>query len=267
MPYRRPLLADFARARREHPRWPVVVSEGDSWFSRSDVVGKLDRGPAGGQREWALLRLERNGDEILTILSGSQRVRLREVFSAQPVDALLLSAGGNDLIGPDLFALLRPWKAGMAPQDAVAYSRFERRLRQISDCWRELLDLLADAGQSTRVFVNSYDYAIPSDRPVRLLWGALTVAGPWMKPAFEARRIPQRQRAGIVKLLIDGFCAALDAVAAESRGVGRLIRVETRGAVGTYWRDEIHPNARGATRVARRFEAALANAGFASTST
>jgi len=262
MPWRRALRADFDKAIREHPRWPVVVSEGDSWFSRSNVVGRLDRAPGGGQRAWALLRLEKSGDEILTILSGSQRARLRSLFSAQRVDALLLSAGGNDLVGPDLLPLLRPWRGGMTARDAVSFSRFERRLRQITDCWRELLDLLTDARQATRIFVNSYDYAVPSDRPVKLLFGALEVAGPWMKPAFDVRRIPQRERDAVVRLLIDGFCAALDALAAEPRGAGRLIRVETRGAVVADWRDEIHPNARGARRVAVRFAAALADAGL-----
>ena len=139
--------------------------------------------------------------------------------------------------------------------DLIRFSRFERRLRQIQDCYRELLDMLSDAGQETRVFANSYDYAIPSDKPVKLL--GIPVAGPWMLPYFEQRGIPTALQADIVRLLIDGFCAAVDAVAAEPRGAGRLIRVETRGEVRSDWKDEIHPDRKGAIRVAKAFERAL----------
>jgi hypothetical protein len=262
VPYRRALTADFARSIREHPDWPVVVSEGDSWFSYSDVVGRLDdpgdTARPRDQRRWSLLRLERAGDEILTILSGSQRALLRRRIAEFEIDALLFSAGGNDVLGPDLLPLLRDHRPGMSAPDLVAFARFERRLRQIADCYRELLDLIGDAGRATKVFAASYDYPVPGDRPVKLLWGALEVSGPWLLPALRARRIPATLWPDVVRLLVDGFCATLDQVAAEPRGAGRLVRVETRSLVGRDWRDEIHPNRRAAKRIAKAFETALA---------
>lgn len=264
MPYRRQLIADFERSLAEHSAWPAVLSEGDSWFSFSDVVGQLDdpgdTGDPKRQRRWSLLRLERAGDEILTVLSGAQRSRLRADFDRWPLDAVLFSGGGNDIVGPDLLPLLRPFIAGMTAADVVSFGRFERRLRQIQDCYRELLDLMIDAGQDARLFVNSYDYLVPSNAPVKLL-GIVKVAGPWMLPYFERRGVPKSLQPEVVRLLIDGFCAAIDQVAAEPRGVGRLVRVETRGAVGNRYKDEIHPNRDGAKRVAKRFEDALREQG------
>jgi lysophospholipase L1-like esterase len=264
MPYRRQLIADYERARARHPSWPAVLSEGDSWFSHSNVVGQLDDPRGSGdpkdQRAWALLRLERSGDEILTILSGAQRSRLRKLFARWRFDAVLFSAGGNDIIGPDLPPLLLPYVTGMEAPDLVAFSRFERRVRQIQDCYRELLDMLSDAGQGARVFVNSYDYAVPSNRPVQLL-GLIKVSGPWLLPALAARGIPKELHGDVVRLLVDGFCAAVDQVAAEPRGAGRLIRVETRGLVRKDYDDEIHPNRAGARRVAKAFEQALRREG------
>lgn len=258
MVYKRHFLGDFARAKNEHPDWPVVVSEGDSWFSYADAIGRLDdpghKGPQ-NQRKWALLRLEKAGAEIMTILSGSQRALLRNVFERGPIHALLFSGGGNDIIGPDLLPLLRTYQEGMEPVDLVQFSRFERRIRQIQDCYRELLDLLADAKQTTKVLVNSYDYLVPSDRPVKLL--GIKVAGPWMLPHFKARNIPKNLQPGVVKVLIDAFVAALESVAAEPRAAGRLIRVETRSLIQGEWQDEIHPNNKGSRRVAAAFEAAL----------
>jgi lysophospholipase L1-like esterase len=262
--YGRQTIQQFERSLARHLDWPVVLSEGDSWFSHADVVGHLDdpkgtRDPK-DQRPWALLRLEQSGDEILTILSGAQRARLRALFERSRFDAVLFSGGGNDLVGTDLLPLLLPYVEGMTAPDLVAYSRFERRIRQIQDCYRELLDLLGDAGQGAKVFVNSYDYAIPSKRPVKLL-GLVEVAGPWLLPALAARGIPMALHGEVVKLLVDGFCAAVDQVAAEPRGAGRLIRVETRGVVGKDYADEIHPNRAGAKRVAKAFEGALRREG------
>jgi hypothetical protein len=207
-----------------------------------------------------LLRLEKAGDEVMSILSGSQRSKLRNYFGRWTLNAFLFSGGGNDIIGPDLLPVLRPYAAGAQAQDLISFSRFERRLRQIQDCYRELLDLLADSSQKCKVFVNSYDYVVPSNKPVKLL-GIVDVAGPWMLPYFEARKIPAALRSEVVKLLIDGFCAAIDQVAAEPRGVGRLVRVETRGTVQGDWKDEIHPGRKGAKRVAKAFEDALRAAG------
>jgi len=263
MPYRRRYIGDFARSQRDHPEWPVVLSEGDSWFSFADVVGRLDdprdTGVERDQRAWSLLRLEKAGDEVMTILSGAQRAKLRDSFERWEIDALLFSAGGNDLVGADLAPLLKRYVAGASARDLLAESRFERRLRQIQDCYRELLDLLADAGQATRLFVNSYDYVVPSKKRA-IYAGPFRIAGPWLEPALIARGIPRTLWGEVVALLIDAFATAIDQVAAEPRGVGRLIRVETRGVVRGDWHDELHPNRRAAMRLALAFEAALRSA-------
>ena len=264
MPYKRAFIGDFEKAMAEHPSFPVVIAEGDSWFSFADVIGRLDdpkgTGAAKDQRDWALLRLEKAGDEILTILSGAQRSKLRTYFKRWKLDALLFSGGGNDIIGPDLMPLLRDFTPGAGAPDLVQFARFERRLRQVQDCYRELLDILADAGQTSKIFVNSYDYIVPSTKGAELL-GFLKVSGPWVLPYLNERQIPPALHADVIKLLIDAFASAIDAVAAEPRGVGRLVRVETRGVVKTDWQDEIHPSSKGARRVAKAFETALKDEG------
>jgi lysophospholipase L1-like esterase len=263
-PYRRAFIGDFEKSQKDHSNWPIVIAEGDSWFSYSDVIGQLDdpqdKGNPKFQRQWALLRLEKAGDEVLTILSGGQRSKLRDYFGRWKLDALLFSGGGNDIIGPDLLPLLRPFTPGAQAQDLVSFSRFERRLRQVQDCYRELLDMVGDAGQTCKVFVNSYDYVIPSTKGAEL-FGVVKISGPWLLPQFEARQIPKPLQTEVVKLLIDAFTTSIDQVAAEPRGVGRLVRVETREVVKGEWKDEIHPNTKGAKRVAAKFEGALKEAG------
>lgn len=269
MAYRRSWQRDFDRSIREHPDWPVIVSQGDSWFSyphEKNVVDFLDeplagrdepdrKGKPASQRDWSLLRLERTQDEILGVMTGGERAFLNEILHRYEVDALLFSAGGNDLLGPDLGALLKPFRAGMSAADALVEQRFSRRLHQIEDCYRELIDMVLDDGADLKVLVNSYDLPVPSCEEARLLGGRSP--GPWLRPAFAAKGYPAGSplEREIPQLLLDRFCAQLDRLASEVPT--RFHRVETRGAVGSEWADEIHPNARGARAVADRFERVL----------
>jgi lysophospholipase L1-like esterase len=267
MVFDRKTLRDFDTARRANPNWPVFLSDGDSWFSFSNIIGELDGSTgrrlhaASRQRKWALYRQERNGDEIMTILSGGQRARLRRLFERCPLDGMLFSAGGNDIIGPDLLPLLQPYRQGATARDLLVVKRLQRRLRQIEDCYRELCDLLGDADQRVKLFINSYDYLIPSNKPYRLI-GRFRLAGPWLIQHFKTRNIPKPLRSEIVACLIDDFCDMLDRLATESPGQQTLIRVETRNSVGTHWRDEIHPNREGARIVSGLFEQAIQAEGF-----
>lgn len=269
MAYRRSWQRDFDRSIREHPDWPVVVTQGDSWFSyphEKNVIDFLDdpvaacSGPTGKaksalQRDWSLLRLERTQDEVLGVMAGGERAFLNELLHRYEIDAVLFSAGGNDLLGPDLGALLRPYRAGVTAAEALAERRLARRLHQIEDCYRELIDMVLDDGADLKVLVNSYDLPVPSNEEARLLGGRSP--GPWLRPAFAAKGYPAGSplEREIPKLLLDRFCAMLDRLASEVPT--RFHRVETRGAVGNEWADEIHPNARGAQAVAERFETAL----------
>jgi hypothetical protein len=177
------------------------------------------------------------------------------VLDKVPVHALLWSGGGNDLIGADLLPLLKPYVPNAAPSHCLHMPRLERRLRRLEDSYRELLDLVMDDGGEVRVYVHSYDYPLPSEKPVKLL-GA-KIPGPWLSNAFRERGYPPGHslERDVPKFLIDRYCQVIDRLAAEHRG--RLVRVETRGAVGADWADEIHPNARAARRVAALFQKAL----------
>lgn len=268
MAYRRSWQRDFDRSIRENPDWPVVVSQGDSWFSyphEKNIIDFLDepapvraaggKGTAQSQRDWSLLRLERLQDEILGLMAGGERAFLNELLHRYEVDALLFSGGGNDLLGADLGALLEPYRPGLVAAEALVERRFTRRLRQVEDCYRELIDMVLDDGADLRVLVNSYDLPLPSCEEARLLGGRSP--GPWLRPAFAAKGYPAGSpfEREVPRLILDRFCAMLDRLSNEVPT--RFHRVETRGAVGTEWADEIHPNARGAKAVAERFEKVL----------
>lgn len=262
MAYRRGWARDFDRAVRDNPDWPVAVSDGDSWFSfatQRNVIDHLDAPPKRGggrdQRPWSLLRLENGADEMTTILAAAHRAHLRAVLDRYPVNALLFSGGFNDLLTADLPSLLQPFREGAKAAECVVAPRLERRLRHLEEGYRELLDMAFDDGAYLRIYVNSYDYPKPCERAEKLL--SSKFCGPWIGPALRGRGYPaghELERA-VPRLLLDRFCAMLDRVAADSRG--RLVRVETRGAVGDRWADESHPDEHGAAVVALQFARAL----------
>ena len=98
----RRLLKFFVPSIRNHPDWPVIISEGDSWFSFPLHANTIDHLDEMANRKISLLRLESNGDELLEIFGSKQKTKLRRYLERYPVEALLFSGGGNDIVGADL---------------------------------------------------------------------------------------------------------------------------------------------------------------------
>jgi len=257
-PYIRQLESDFARCRIEHPDWISVISEGDSWFSypfERNLLDWLDdpkdTSDSNKQTQWALLRLEGSGDEILSIMSGGQRARLRQYLSVYKPHALLFSGGGNDIVGPDVLALLLDYKPGFSATQCLRLDRLERRLRQIRDSYLELQDLVTDNSPETVIFTHGYDHPVPSSKGVKLI--GIKLSGPWLKPYFENRGIPEVLQREIAKLLMDRFN---DEILAPISGLN-FIPVNFRGTVVNDWCNEIHPNRKGSKRLASLFKSPI----------
>src|SRR5205823_3573043 len=102
------------------PDWPVIISEGDSWFSfpiHANTIDVLDEKMA--KRKISLLRLEKDGEKALRIVGGSQKAKLAGFLKRYPVNALLFSGGGNDVVGQDLLPLLNQKQPGMTWKDCI----------------------------------------------------------------------------------------------------------------------------------------------------
>jgi hypothetical protein len=253
------LEVHFFNLIKKNPGWPVLLSAGDSWFSLDTRGNTIDQLPNAGR--FALLRLEQTGDELLQITGGAQMAKLRKLVGVYPVQALLYSAGGNDIIGPDFERYLKKFESGMQPADILVQDRLSSRFDQIEGAYRHLLDLLDDfrglTGKKRRdvtLFVHGYDYVIPDGRKVKYLF--IPVAGPWMQPGFKIRQVPEGLRRDLVRLIIDGFNQRLAKLAAE-RPLD-FLHIDLRGLLmDNEFGDEIHPTRRGYVKVAERFRIAL----------
>lgn len=250
---KRHLRQYFEQTIREHPDYPKVISEGDSWFSfpvHANIVDHLDELLG---RRLALLRLENPGDDLLEMTSGNQYAMLRSYLQRYQPDVLLFSGGGNDIVGPELLEFLVPRTDPFSPEDALHQDRVDRKFEQLRLAYHSLCDMRDDHSPGTLILTHGYAYAIPSGIPARL-WGF--TAGPWMRPHLEDRGYedPDEQRA-IIRHLMDRFNTMLKDIHGERQ---EFVPVDLRGAVRDEdWNDEIHPTRDGFERVARGFRAVL----------
>ena len=249
----RRLLKYFVPSIRNHPDWPVIISEGDSWFSFPLHANTIDHLDEMANRKISLLRLESNGDELLEIFGSKQKKKLRRYLDRYPVEALLFSGGGNDIVGTDLLPLLKDKQPGMSWEDCIDKPRALRRLDQLRLAYLDLIDIRDDHNPDCRIYVHGYDYAIPNGKAASFL--GLRI-GPWMKPHFDARGITELTDARkIVRWLINQFN---DMLADLAQAHPKFVHVKTRNTLTeSEWNDELHPSRDGFRQVAEKFRSRL----------
>jgi hypothetical protein len=245
-----PRHAVFAASLRQYPKRLVMLTEGDSWFSYplncniADYVEMMS--------DFSMLRLEKNGDDARRILAaGSEQLRrLKLYLKKYPVDALLLSAGGNDLIAGELKRLMNPRRAGASWQSAVNLGRLTTVLDDIVAGFERLLDARDKLRPKCVVFAHSYCYFVPTGRKASGPFGLGSI-GPWMHPVLKARGIdPKTEGIAVARYLVDELFARLQSIAAKRQ---RFVVVDMRIALpvdDAHWSDEIHPSGTGFRRLA-----------------
>lgn len=230
------------RYRRKLQGWTGLrlVSEGDSWFQYpfllTDVIDWLST-------PYAILSLDAAGDLL------SDMVRQGELLTAvveERPHAVLLSGGGNDLLGgSNLARALLRFEPGRAPA-AYLGAGFEANLRAVLGDYERLFDRVSRVAPGTRVLTHVYDYAIPA-------------GGRWLgRPMRELGIEDTALQRDIVRVIVDRFEAGLRRLA----GTFTQVRViDTRDLVGAgRWHDELHPTDEGYRAVAERFAAAIGEA-------
>ena len=246
----RPKQAIFAASIKQHPKRLVMLTEGDSWFSyplNANIADYIEM-----MSDFSLLRLEHNGDEAREILGqGSEQLKkLKYYLKNYAVDALLLSAGGNDLVSRELGRMLNPKAPGASWQSAVKLAALTTVLDDIVAGYARLLDARDALRPNCVVVAHSYCYFQPTGRKATGPFG-LGRAGPWMRPVLVAKGIdPDTEGRELAQYLVDELHARLNALASGRR---RFQVVDMRAALPVdtvHWADEIHPSGTGFRRLA-----------------
>ncbi len=246
----RPKQAVFAASIRQFPRRLVVLTEGDSWFSyplNSNIADFIEM-----MSDFSILRLEHNGDEAREILkAGSEQLKkIKYYLKNYPVDALLLSAGGNDLVSGALPKVLDKKTNGNPWQSAIKLATLTTVLDDIVASYSRLLDARDAIRPRCLVVAHSYCYFQPTGRKATGPFGLLK-SGPWMRPVLVAKGIdPDTEGRELARYLVDELHARLSALAAARP---RFELVDMRAALpvdNVHWADEIHPSGTGFRRLA-----------------
>jgi hypothetical protein len=132
---KRRLLKFFEPSIKQHPDWPVIITEGDSWLSFPIHANTIDFLDEWADRKISLLRFESSGDEALRIIGGKQKAKLAKYLERYPVDALIFSGGGNDVVGSDLLSLLNKKTAGMTWRDCINETTTAARIDRLKSAY------------------------------------------------------------------------------------------------------------------------------------
>lgn len=222
-----------------------IVDEGDSWFQYplllDDTIDQLGR-----DEDKAIFSLSGAGDLLGDMADRREYVEALEQTAA-PV--LLLSGGGNDLLGGGRFAsVLLPYAADKGPEELLNLPLLEVELRKAIQAYRRILTEVGRRFPAVRVFGHAYDLPYPQSD------------GRWIGKPLSERGIPHDTGRLIVELVLNRFAADLADLQVQ---FGNFRFVDLRGKVDRgrqSWFDELHPKNPGYGRVAEAFREAIAEA-------
>ncbi len=251
--------AFFARARDR-----VLVAEGDSWFDypapfRIDLLDELDNL---GRK---VVSLAYRGDTVENMVYGTQGtdgalvppdlVRLVELVQKTRPKAVLFSAGGNDVAGPEFAGFLNHVVTGRG-QLREDYLRFFVH-EYARDAYLRAANAVWGADPAVKFITHGYANALPTGIGVGNLFGRVNFVGPWLKPALDAKGYGLAVGTEIVHRVLGEFNTMLGALAAADP---RFVYVDFRPHVGNDpddWANELHLTNAGIRVAAQVFNNAI----------
>lgn len=219
-----------------------IVEEGDSWFQYplllDDIIDQLGR-----DDDKAIFSLSGAGD-----LLGDMAARREylEALGQTGAQVMLLSGGGNDILGGGRFAsFLLPYSDGSKAKDLLNLPLLDVELRRAIEAYRRILTEVRQRFPAVRVFGHAYD--VPHAQN----------GGRWIGGPLTERGIPLDMGRSIIELVLDRFAEQLRALQGEFTN---FRFVDLRGKVDRgrpSWFDELHPKNQGYGRAAQAFRDAI----------
>lgn len=236
-----------------------LISEGDSWFDyppHPNIIDFLD-----GEGFWGIKRFEKSGDTLANIADPGNLARIATTAQKEKPDAILLSAGGNDLFTdipekPQLawiWRALTPFDPTKTPAEHVDKLAWDEKKTQLRGNFVRIISAL---GSYAPIVVHGYDYLTASGE--KCLYDGFHPAGPWILPSMRDRGIlDPRMQTAILSVLIDDVNEILARL--QSTYPDSVIYVDLRGTLrpDIDWLNEIHPTEEGFHKIEERFLDAL----------
>ena len=259
----------------------VLILEGDSWFNlpfHADIAEELEN------LNYAVMSGAEPGDTLENMAFGGQLSNMAAQFrrlsefdkeNRKPPKAILLSAGGNDILGPN-FEFLLHHSQSMVFKQSGNNQRQEEILRPaLKRIQSYLLDYIVTISEicttlystdlesvqadcsKIPIIVHGYDCPIPSGEGYSFL-GLFSLKGPWLRPAFRRKMQENMKPGDILAHFIDEHNKYVrEAVEVLKEAVENPVcYLNLRGEVQD-WSDELHPAESGMEEIARKFDSVI----------
>jgi hypothetical protein len=251
------------------PQIPLdLLAIGDSWFEyplydeiisfqNNAIVAPSQLGSMGNPPPH-ILNQALHGQSMGTMLSREKREEIIALLKDRDQwlneqtglpDAILVSAGGDDIVGDQLAAYLDHSGGG------INLTRFRRALDSLQALYMDLFALRDRYAKGVPVIAHCYDYGIPNDvHPI-------CTRSAWVWPSLSLAGYDYNAGLQIVTQMMDLFHDMLAALAKNPAHHFHLIDTRhtlTRDASQPLgWANEIHPWYPGFTALATKFLAGL----------
>lgn len=238
----------------------VMLAQGDSWFDYpltgngfpfvdTDVIAQLRRI---GSMPPTILNLAHHGDAATDEMSLPKQQRMIAALrnkanwlNGKP-DAILFSAGGNDIAG-DQFCIFLDFNDGHAP--GLNKNRFAKALGMVEACYLDLFALRDRVAPGVPIFGHCYDFPIPNGAHP-------SCVGPWLKPSLDFCNWTVAKGTVIVHDALAAFRDVVKRLADDPHNNFHL--VDTQGTLKLAdWANELHPDPAGFKKIAQKFADAL----------
>lgn len=253
-------ISQYQKAVDANKDAPRALCFGDSWFQYVPHPTDLNKQIARAFKGTLFLNEGVAGRESAMWKRALPRIQ-REIAS-YGFDAILLSNGGNDIVGSELREFVKEADRPQSPgsfdwgvlpplvMDHVRLATFQRALEYAITDLEEVIQMRDAYSRKSIIFVHSYAYIWPSGDAFKL--GPITV-GPWVKPSLTAVSVTKidDQRV-ITSWLVDQFFKRLQMLVSQHPNM-RLI--DSRNALPNrrQWENEIHPVRSGFELIAKNY--------------
>ena len=263
----------FKQIARYYPEIIPVLSEGDSWFSYpligSNLMDHLVVKFGGAVNYFRLESSGHTATDMFSDCDSGQLEDLADLVKTFSVPLVLISAGGNDIVGEDLQNLLINATQPDDVNTLLTSPNLQARFDEVKQAYQRMIDCLLVANSNIRILAHSYDYPLVSGQaaPINVnsigliapLVNFLGDIGPWIKPYLEAKGLTdtaaQQQFAdGLIDNFHDNILVPL------KNQNSAFDFVDMRGTLQkniNFWNDEIHPTSAGFAQLAEVFWDAL----------
>jgi lysophospholipase L1-like esterase len=245
-----------------------ILIEGDSWTSHPQLHNLSRALDYDGDGEYAILNVSSTGATAHDVFhrDSSSLRRLHRVLSDTnygfTFDMIFFSAGGNDIIGPEIsdFLLDKPDNAGKHGAELIIDEVFDGVLAHVTDDYRRIMDVIrgSTANDYTPVITHTYSNLIP--RRIGTHFGDMMFNDGWIARYMEDDKgiTDSGEQQEIIGEMLTRFYDSMLDLQQEYYNFLIVNTLKTLSKNGvpdvSLFHDEIHPNLKGFRKVFRRIK-------------